>query len=75
MQAVLWGRDRMQEYQLLQNQMVQPLQHALHQHEVEQEGYVATIGALYSWSNSREKESEELLKFASKCQRHQIILF
>ena len=28
----------MQEYHLLQNQMVQPLQHVLHQHKVEQEG-------------------------------------
>ena len=37
-QEVMRGRERMQEHHLLQNEMVHPLEHVVHQDEVQQEG-------------------------------------
>jgi len=43
MQAVMQGRERMQQYHVLQEQMVLPLGFALHQDEMEKKGgYVAS---------------------------------
>ena len=62
----------MQEHQLLQNQMVQPLQHVLYQDEVEQEGgYVRYEHSKELCASSNEKESTGRLKRPTERQRHQ----